>query len=195
LEYDVQQEIRTAIKAGAGDSEPASAAGEEAAATGEHFRAEIQATPAQTLAALDEAAEMWDAVWEAAPNGGRLHLPVLAGIRQGSVVARVEAKKSSAGTDLTLDVEDSAYRVNRPAAVFLSLGALGGIAAVAWPIYPEKLLPFVPLGLVMAIGAWLLVVSRLRTAGPDDFLDTVAELAEDDGEPDREPHPPTPIEP
>ena len=71
----------------------------------------------------------------------------------------------------------------------------GGISAVLWPLFPERLLPFVPLGLVMAIGAWLLIVSRLRSAGPQDFLDTVAELAEEEGKPKGEEFGSEPFEP
>lgn len=203
MERDVQAEIHDEIRSGAGpiaeaSDESADARGVATAArdsVGREFRAEVGATPTQTLRAVDQAAEMWDAAWEAAPYGGRLHLPVLAGIRRGSILFRVEAKRSASGTDLTLRVEDSAYEINRGAALFLAVGAMGGISAVLWPLYPERLLPFVPLGLVMAIGAWLLIVSRLRSAGPEDFLDTVAELAEDDGRPPNEEFTSEPLEP
>ncbi len=43
---------------------------------------------------------------------------------------------------------------------------------------------FLPLAVVLLLGSWLLVASRLRTAGARDFLETVAELAEADGDPD-----------
>jgi hypothetical protein len=193
LERDVQEELHEEIRASAG--EIAEAVDAESDFKGREYHAEIQATPTRTLAAVDQAAEMWDAAWEAAPYGGRLHMPALAGIRGGSILLRVEATRSDAGTDLVLKVEDSAYRINRGAALFLLVGALGGISAVFWPLFPERLLPFVPLGLVMAIGAWLLIVSRLRSAGPQDFLDTVAELAEEDGKPTGEEFGSDPLEP
>lgn len=199
MERDIQQELHDEIRAGAGPiAEALEASREESTApdsAGREFHAEIEATPTRTLAAVDQAAEIWDAAWEAAPRGGRLHLPVLAGIRRGSILFRVEAKRGGAGTHLTLRVEDSAYEINRGAALFLAVGALGGISAVLWPLYPERLLPFVPLGLVMAIGAWLLIVSRLRSAGPEDFLDTVAEIAEEDGREPTEDFGSEPLEP
>lgn len=199
MERDVQAELHEEIRAGAGEiaeaveetTDRATAADSE----GREFHAEIRATPGRTLAAVDQAAEMWDAAWEASPSGGRLHMPALAGIRSGSILLTVEAKRCASGTDLLLRVEDSAYRINRGAALFLVVGALGGISAVFWPLFPERLLPFVPLGLVMAIGSWLLIVSRLRSAGPQDFLDTVAEIAEEEGRPTGEEFESEPLEP
>ncbi len=121
---------------------------------------------------------MWSAAWQAEPAGGRLHLPVLAGVRRGQVLARVEVEETPAGSEMRLEVEREEYAVNHSAVLFLSLGALGALSLILWPLAPARIAGFVPLGLVFMIGAWLLVASRLRTAGPEDFLETVAELAE-----------------
>ncbi len=125
---------------------------------------------------------MWNAAWEAKPGGGRLHLPVLAGIRRGRLLARAEVRSSSNGSTVQLHVEHAEYEINRPAVLFLALGAVGGLVTVLWPLFPERMINFLPLAVVLLLGAWLLVASRLRTAGAQDFLDTVAELAESDVE-------------
>lgn len=145
------------------------------------LRQQVRATPDETLAALGEAAEEWNAAWEAAAGGGRLHLPVLAGIRRGRVLARVEVRAAAGGSEIRLQVEHAEYEINRPALLFLVLGALGGLITVLWPLYPEQMIDFLPLAVVLLLGAWLLVASRVRTASAHDFLDTVAELAEGEG--------------
>lgn len=155
------------------------------------LRQSVAASPARTLAALSDAAEIWSAAWEAGSDGGRLHLPVLAGIRRGRVLARVEVvgevvggpesrgAGDDVGSEIRLYIEESEYEVNRPAAVFLVLGALGGLVTVIWPLFPERMINFLPLAVVFLLGSWLLVASRLRTAGPRDFLETAAEIAEE----------------
>ncbi len=145
----------------------------------QELRQEVEASPDDSLAALGTAAEQWNAAWEASPQGGKLHLPVLAGIRRGRVLARVEVQAAASGSEIRLTVEHAEYEVNRPALLFLILGALGGLITVLWPLFPEQMIGFLPLAVVMLLGAWLLVASRVRTAGPQDFLDTVAELAEE----------------
>ena len=133
-----------------------------------------------TLAALATAAEYWNAAWEPGPAGGKLFLPVLAGIRRGRILARVEVRSTRDTSEIRLTVEHAEYEVNRPALLFLVLGALGGLLTLILPLYPKQLIAFLPLALVLLLGAWLLVASRVRNAGPRDFLDTVAELAEMD---------------
>ena len=51
------------------------------------------------------------------------------------------------------------------------------MSLVFWPISPV-LLGFAPIGAVLAIVAWLMVVSRLRHSGVEDFLDLVETRAE-----------------
>lgn len=73
-------------------------------------------------------------------------------------------------------VEEASHQtVNRPAFLILLLGALGAGTVIFWPLYPP-LLTFAPVGVVLALAAWLLVASRLRTSGPEDFLELVATI-------------------
>jgi hypothetical protein len=82
------------------------------------------------------------------------------------------------GSVLNFAVEESHQSVNRPAFFILLLGALGAGATILWPLYPP-LLSFAPVGVVLALAAWLLVASRLRTSGPEDFLRLVATVGQD----------------
>ncbi len=150
------------------------------------FRRSVRADLETTLDALREAAELWSAAWKDEDGGGLLHLPVLAGIRRGRILARVDATAEANGCSVELSVESADYEINRTAVLILSLGGLGGLALILWPLAPARLLGFVPLGIVFMVVAWLAVASKVRTAGVDDFLDTVAELAENDAEPPAE---------
>ena len=145
----------------------------------EHRRT-VRAPANVTLEAIDAAAEMWNAAWEAAPDGGRLHLPVLAGIRRGRVLAQVRVSESESSTEIVIAVEHEEYELNRPATVFLVLGALGALVMLLVPFFPAELADLLPLSLILLLGAWLVVASRLRSASPEEFLDTVAELCEDE---------------
>ncbi len=147
----------------------------------QELRQRVTASPAEVLAAIDRAAESWNAAWEPASGGGRLHLPVLAGIRRGRLLAHLEVRSTPDGSEIQLRIEQSEYEVHRPAVFFLALGAAGGLVTIIWPLFPDQMIDFLPLAVVLLLGAWLLVASRLRTAGAQDFLDTVAELVEDAG--------------
>jgi hypothetical protein len=61
--------------------------------------------------------------------------------------------------------------------VVLAIGGAGGVSTLLWPFFPH-LLELVPLGAVVALGAWMLVVTRLRNSGPEEFLEAVAEEIE-----------------
>ena len=54
----------------------------------------------------------------------------------------------------------------------LLLATAGGVLTVLWPFFPN-LLAVAPFGAVIALGGWFLVITRLRTSGPDDFLEAV----------------------
>ncbi len=145
---------------------------------------ELQVEPAGALAAVKEAAELWGAGWEPGVAGGRLALPVVRGVRRGVLRGRLsvrgEGRRGETGrTTLAFEIEEEHQRVNRPAVVVLALGGIGGLLVTLWPFHPP-LLAFAPVAVVFAFAAWLLVASRLRTSGPDDFLRLVGELA---GEP------------
>ncbi len=137
---------------------------------------EIAAAPERVLAAVAEAAELWGASWRVEGRGGEVELPVSAGLRRGAVRARLSLEKDGSGTRATLEIRESRYTLNRTAVVVLAFGAAGGLTLVFWPFFP-RLARLAPVAAVLAVVAWLLVVSRLRSAGPRDFLELVADLA------------------
>ena len=137
----------------------------------------LDQTPASVLRAVDQAAELWGAGWRADASGGELHLPATQGLRQGVLCGHLRIEPSEMGASLHLEIDAAHLAINRSAAGVLLLGGLGGLTLVFWPLSP-KVLQLAPVGAVLAIVAWLLVVSRLRYTDPDDFLDLVAELAE-----------------
>jgi len=151
----------------------------------------VAAPAAEILAALEDAAEDWGASWEPSARGtaagGRLHLPVVAGLRRGFQEGRVTvAEEGNEGSrSVHFAVERQSYRLWTPAIALLLVAAYGGVVSVLWPFWP-RLLQQVPLGLVLAFSAWFLIVPRLRNEGADEFLGMVsayAEQPEDDSEP------------
>jgi hypothetical protein len=57
-------------------------------------------------------------------------------------------------------------------------GALGCAGVVLWPFFP-RLLPLAPVGFLMAVATWLMVVARLRNSGIEEFLELVRSLCEE----------------
>jgi hypothetical protein len=149
---------------------------------------------AATLRELAETADEWGAGWTPeAPSGegsiggaqgGRLELPVTAGIRHGVVSCRVRAEPTAGAREgscrLSLEIESERYRLNVPAVAILSFGGLGAIAATLWPFFPV-LLGLAPLAVVLALCAWFLVASRVRTSSPAEFLELVVERCNSGG--------------
>lgn len=144
--------------------------------------ADLGVSPERALPALEQAAEAWGAELEREGSGGRLHLPVVAGIRRGLVTGRVEVLPTAAGSRVVFRPETSIYYVQTAAVVILLLSAVGAILTVVWPFFPE-LMAVAPFGAILALGGWFLVVSRLRSSGPDDFLAAVAAYGAEDDEP------------
>jgi hypothetical protein len=143
------------------------------------------------LASVSDAAESWGAIWEPEGSGGILRLPVSHGLRQSLLEGPLSVEKDPVwpGSTLRFLAERTQTKINWTASLVLLLGAVGGVVAMLWPFFPN-LLRLAPAGIVLAIAAWLLVASRLRTADVDDFLRLVAEARPDqaqtgilDGEP------------
>lgn len=149
----------------------------------DHRERRLAQPPGAALAAVGEAAEMWGAAWRPGSRGGELELPVVAGVRRGVLSARIDVASSPPGSRLSVSVGEESWRVHRQAVTILALGGLGGLSLVFWPFFP-RLLALAPIGVVLALAAWLLVVGRLQTSGVDDFLDVVEELADGGGEGD-----------
>lgn len=164
-----------------GGIQPPHGAGHEAEI--EH-RIDLDCAPPEALSAVGKAAEAWGADWQRGIDGGRLDLPIAAGIRHGLVQGRLAVEPHGAGSSLSYRTEDAVYVVRTAPVAILALAGAGGVMTVIWPFFPA-LLPLAPLGGIIALSGWFLVVSRLSTSTPDDFLRLVAEIAEhgDDEEP------------
>lgn len=125
------------------------------------------------VSAVQRTAEDWGAAFERNGTGGQLHLPVLAGLRKGMVSGNVEVRPEAGGSRVIFRPEQSVYYVHTPAVVILLLAVAGAILTLCWPFFPQ-LLTVAPFGAVVALGGWFLVIARLRTSGPDEFLEAVA---------------------
>ncbi len=145
--------------------------------TREH-RLDLALPPREVLAAVARVAEGWGAEWQAGINGGRLELPVVAGIRRGVLTTRLSVEPDGSGSSVSIAVEGSRFAVHRQAAAVLGLGAAGGLTVVLWPFFPG-LAGVAPLGGLLAMAAWFLVASRLRSSGPEDFLELLAAAADE----------------
>lgn len=139
----------------------------------ERHAVRVPVEPDRALEAVGEAAEDWTAVWEPGISGGRLEIPVSAGLRHGRLTGRVDVASAGGGhSEVTLHPERAEYRVWLPAVAVLLLAAGGGALTVLWPFYPE-LLPLAPFGAVFALIGWFLVISRLQNRGAQEFLELV----------------------
>jgi len=161
-------------RAPVGEPDPPGAPEPSGAGAAETARVEVEAGVDRALAAVGEAAEAWGADWQRDGRGGALLLPVTAGIRRGWVRGPLTATPAGRSTRLALAVEESRYHLHTAAVVILLLSAAGAVLTVVWPFVPA-LLPIAPLGAILALGGWFLVVSRLQNAGPEEFLEAVAE--------------------
>lgn len=133
--------------------------------------------PGTALAAIRQTAEDWGAELDLEGSGGRLRLPVLAGLRRGLLSGPVTVEPSESGTRVTFQPEEAIWYVQTSAVVILLLAVFGSAFTVLWPFFPH-LLAVAPFGAVLALGGWFLVISRLRTSGPEEFLEAVAAQGE-----------------
>jgi hypothetical protein len=133
--------------------------------------------PEEAVSAVQRTAEDWGAEFERNGSGGRLRLPVLAGLRKGLVSGTVEVRPEAEGSRVVFWPEQSVYHVQTSAVMVLLVAVSGGILTVLWPFFPH-LLSVAPFGAILALGGWFLVISRLRTSGPDEFLEAVAAVGE-----------------
>lgn len=138
-------------------------------------RVELEGTPSRALEAVEEATELWGGDWQQSGTGGRLILPVSAGIRHGHVVGQVSTQRRGEASEIALQIERTHYELHWPSLVVLLIGAAGGILIVVAPFFPP-LFPLVPAGILVSLAAWFLVVSRVRTRGSIEFLELVSEL-------------------
>ena len=152
----------------------------------------VDAPVASTAAAVRRAAEAWGAEWDsegAAGLAGHLRLPVTAGLRHGWVEGRLRveplrdlepegegpAQPADPASHVTFEPERSFYYLNATAVVLLGIAGLGALLTLIWPFFPRhpEIAQIAPLGAVLALAGWFLVVSRLETRGPEEFLTLV----------------------
>ncbi|NJL27510.1 MAG: hypothetical protein HC897_06225 [Thermoanaerobaculia bacterium] len=139
---------------------------------------DLEISPAESLALVAEIAESWGGGWVAeGENGGRLTIPVLAGLRHGFVTGRLSVEQHGEGSRLRFEIEESVYRVQKPALVILLLAAFGALLTV-FGLFVPALHELVPLGALLAISAWLVVVARLRNTGPEELFDALVAASE-----------------
>jgi hypothetical protein len=142
-------------------------------------RCEIEAalSLAAARAALASEAEAWDAEWRPGIDGGLLALPVVFGLRRGVAVGRIAIERlDDERVRIVWTLEESRLVLQRSAVMVLSVAAVPLVGTLAWPFYPP-LLAFAPFAAISGFAAWWLVVSRLRTSGPEDFLGELARAA------------------
>lgn len=136
---------------------------------------ELSSPPRDALRSVATAADLWGASWRSGSSSGTLLLPVVRGLRRGVERCHVSVSRAGSGSELELTVEESRLEVNRSAAVVLVFGGLGGLIVALWPFFPA-LMPLLPVAVVLPLVAWLLVVARLRSSYPEDFLKLVGEI-------------------
>lgn len=152
-------------------------AGGGGAPTREHRR-EVAGDGEAAVAAVAEAAEAWGAAWTRQGTGGDLALPFLAGLHRGWLRTRVATEPAASDrTAVRLEVLERHEGVHWQAVVVLLVSAAGGALVALWPFFP-RLLPLAPFGAILALGGWFLIVSRLRSSGPEEFLELVEKVAE-----------------
>jgi hypothetical protein len=130
----------------------------------------------EALAALAAAADIWGADWERRGGGGRLAVPVTAGIRQGLVEGSVAAERLGDGTRLRFDVERAVYRIHFAALMVLLVGAAGALLTVLVPLLPS-LLELLPVAGLLMLLSWFLVLARIRNRNSVDFFELIAKVA------------------
>ncbi len=132
-----------------------------------------------TMKRLETLAEMWGAQWQpSGRHGGQLALPVRAGLRRGLVEGPIDVESEGKSTRVRFTVAAQVFRVQYSAFFLLTLGAVGGILTVAAPLVPA-LWPLMPVGIILAVAAWLLIVSRLHNSGPEEFFAELGALEPD----------------
>jgi hypothetical protein len=134
----------------------------------------VALAPEAAREAIAAAARDWGAEWTPTADGGRLVLPVVFGLRRGEATGRIGVEPAPGGSRLVWTLEESRLAVHRSSVVVLSLAAVPALGALAWPFFPP-LLALAPLAAVLGFLAWWLVVARLRSSGPEDFLAAVGD--------------------
>jgi hypothetical protein len=138
---------------------------------------DLKVRPDAALSAVRRAAEDWGAELSKEEEGSRLLLPVVHGLKRGLVSGPLRVESTEEGARVVFKLEESQLYVQTASVFILLVAVLGALVTVLWPFFP-RLLPMSPFGALLALGGWFLVLSRLRTSGPDEFLMMVGAQAE-----------------
>lgn len=138
---------------------------------------DLHRPPEEALAAVGRAAEAWGADFQREEKGGQLRLPIVSGLRRGLLSGPLAVEEAPKGSRVVFRPADSLQYLQIAPVVILLLACAGAVLTVIWPFFP-KLLPLAPFGALAALGGWFLVISRLRSSGPQEFLAMVAAEAE-----------------
>ena len=142
---------------------------------------ELDASPEETLRRVAQAAEAWGGEWrqdegDGGDATGKLIVPVSAGVRRGWMGYLVSATEDSGTTRLELRLAEEHLDVDRATVVFLLTALVGALLFLVVPFVP-KLMPLLPVGFVLTAAGWLVVASRLRNSGVEEFIDSLEGLA------------------
>lgn len=137
----------------------------------------LEERPDAALAALRRAADEWGAELRREESALWLYLPVVHGLRRGLIAGPVQVEPAADGSRIVFRSEESDLSVQVAPVIVLLLAVGGAALATLWPFFPD-LLPLAPFGAILALGGWFLILSRLRTSGPEEFLGTVGVEAE-----------------
>ena len=141
----------------------------------EEHRMELREDPVTSLNMVSMNASAWGGIWQAeGRDGGRLGIPVSAGLRRGWVAGQLTVKPTAEGSLLIYRVDKSDYQLQKPAVLTLLLASLGAAVTLVAPLIPS-LLGFVPIGILLGIAAWFLVIARLRNSGPEEFFEDLSQ--------------------
>ena len=137
----------------------------------------LEERPDAALAALRRAVDDWGAELRKEESDLWLYLPVVHGLRRGLIAGPVQVEPAADGARIVFRPEESDLMVQAAPVIVLLLAVAGAALAMLWPFFPQ-ILPLAPFGAILALGGWFLVLSRLRTSGPEEFLGTVGVEAE-----------------
>ncbi len=155
-------------------SEPRQPEGAATTAPEEH-RVELLEDPVTCLNMVAMAADAWAGLWQAeGQSGGRLGLPVTAGLRRGWVAGQLTVEATATGSLLIYRVDKSDYQLQKPAVLTLLLAGLGAVTTLVAPLFPS-LFGLVPISILLGVAAWFLVIARLRNSGPEEFFEDLGQ--------------------
>lgn len=139
---------------------------------------ELEVAPSEALRLVAEHSERWGGAWDPlGADAGKLGLPVIAGIRRGWVEGDVRVEPAAAGSRIHFEKDHCAYTVDRGSLMVLAAAAVGCLFSLL-AIFIPKLLPLMPIGILLAIGAYLVVIARLRNSGLEEFFGSLTDEAE-----------------